>query len=67
MRITAHLSYRRIRRYSVWRLKRLEARDFSKELFHMTDNYVIDIQDPGNALDALMFVLAIEAEKCSRN
>ena len=23
--------------------------------------------DPGNALDALMFVLAIDAEKCSRN
>ena len=67
MRITAYLSYRRIHRYSVGRLKRLEARDFSKELFHMTDNYVIDIQDPGNALDALMFVLAIEAEKCSRN
>ena len=33
----------------------------------MTDNYVIDIQDPGNALDVLMFVLAIEAEKFSRN
>ena len=30
MCITAHLSYRRIRRYSVWRLKRLEARDFSR-------------------------------------
>ena len=30
MRITAHLSYRRIRRYLVWRLKRLEARDFSR-------------------------------------
>ena len=29
MRIPAHLSYRRIRRYLVWRLKRLEARDFS--------------------------------------
>ena len=40
---------------------------FSKELFHMTDTYVIDVQDPGNALDALMFVLAIDAEKCSRN
>ena len=25
----------------------------SKELFHMTDTYVIDVQDPGNALDAL--------------
>ena len=39
----------------------------SKELFHMTDTYVIDVRDPENALDALMFVLAIDAEKCSRN
>ena len=39
----------------------------SKELFHMTDTYVIDVQDPRNALDALMFALAIDAEKCSRN
>ena len=31
------------------------------------DTYVIDVQDPGNALGALMFVLAIDAEKCSRN
>ncbi|MDY3039207.1 MAG: hypothetical protein SOR88_03795 [Roseburia inulinivorans] len=31
------------------------------------DAYVIDVQNPGNALDALMFVLAIDAEKCSRN
>ena len=29
----ADLSYRRIRRYSVWRLKRLEARDFSHVRF----------------------------------
>ena len=39
----------------------------SKELFHMTDQYVIDVYDPQNALVALMFVLAIDAEKCSRN
>ena len=39
----------------------------SKELFHMTDTYVIDVREPENALDALMFVLAIDAEKCSRN
>lgn len=39
----------------------------SKELFHMTDTYVIDVPDTGNVLDALMFVLAIDAEKCSRN
>lgn len=39
----------------------------SKELFHMTDTYVIDIADPQDALHALMFVLAIDAEKCSRD
>ncbi len=39
----------------------------SKELFHMTDTYVIDVADPEDALGALMVVLAIDAEKCSRN
>ncbi len=39
----------------------------TKELFHMTDQYVIDVPDQSNALIALMFVLAIDAEKCSRN
>ena len=38
-----------------------------KEIFNVTDTYVIDVKDPENALDALMFVLAIDAEKCSRN
>lgn len=39
----------------------------SKELFHMTDTYVIDVARPEDALMALMVVLAIDAEKCSRN
>lgn len=39
----------------------------SKELFHMTDQYVIDVPNPEDSLIALMFVLAIDAEKCSRN
>lgn len=38
-----------------------------KELFHWTDTYVIDVADPADALHALMVVLAIDAEKCSRN
>ncbi len=38
----------------------------SKELFHMTDTYVIDVVRPEDALMALMVVLAIDAEKCSR-
>ena len=39
----------------------------SKELFHWTDTYVLDIEDPADALYVLMFVLAIDAEKCSAN
>lgn len=38
-----------------------------KEIFNFTDTYVIDVKDPENALDALMFVLAIDAEKCTKN
>ncbi len=39
----------------------------SKELLHWSDTYVIDVMDPDNALYCLMVVLAIDAEKCSRN
>lgn len=39
----------------------------SKELFHFTDTYVIDVKYPDDALCALMLVLAIDAEKCSRD
>ena len=39
----------------------------SKELFNWTDTYAIDVAEPGDALRALMVVLAIDAEKCSRN
>ena len=39
----------------------------SKEIWHWTDTYVIDIHNPQDALYALMLVLAIDAEKCSRN
>lgn len=38
----------------------------SKELFQWTDTYTIDVADPADALCALMLVLAIDAEKCSR-
>lgn len=37
-----------------------------KELFHLSDTYVLDIADPGDALHVLMFTLAMDAEKCSR-
>ena len=39
----------------------------SKQLFNWTDTYEIDVRDPQDALSALMLVLAIDAEKCSRN
>lgn len=39
----------------------------SKELWNWTDTYVIDVHNPQDALCALMLVLAIDAEKCSRS
>lgn len=39
----------------------------SKQLFNWTDTYVIDVYNPQDALCALMLVLAIDAEKCSRD
>lgn len=38
----------------------------SKQLFNWTDTYEIDVRLPQDALVSLMFVLAIDAEKCSR-
>ncbi len=37
----------------------------SKELFRLTDTYILDIADPEDALLCLMIVLAIDAAKCS--
>ena len=39
----------------------------SKEIFNWTDTYSIEVQNPADALSALMLVLAIDAEKCSRD
>lgn len=39
----------------------------SKEPFRFTDAYVLDVDDPDDALGVLMVALAIDAEKCSRN
>ena len=40
--------------------------NITKELLNWTDTYVIDVHNPQDALCALMLVLAIDAEKCSR-
>ena len=39
----------------------------SKELWNFTDTYVIDVKSQDDALCVLMLVLAIDAEKCSRD
>ncbi|MGI5948198.1 MAG: LURP-one-related/scramblase family protein [Lachnospiraceae bacterium] len=39
----------------------------SKEVWNWTDTYVIDVADERDRLCVLMLVLAIDAEKCSRN
>lgn len=39
----------------------------SKEIWNWTDTYVIDVADPADAMCVLMLVLAIDAEKCSRD
>lgn len=44
-----------------------EVATVSKQLFQWSDTYVIDVNDPQDALCALMLVLAIDAEKCSRD
>ena len=38
-----------------------------KQLLNLTDTYAIDVANPQYALYALMFVIAIDAEKCSRD
>ena len=45
---------------SKWKVK-------MSELLHWFGTYVIDVADPRDDLCALMFVLAIDAEKCSRD
>ena len=39
----------------------------SKEIMNWTDTYSIDVREPDDALYALMLVIAIDAEKCSRD
>lgn len=39
----------------------------NKVIFNFTDTYEIDVVNPASALYALMFTLAIDAEKCSHH
>ena len=38
----------------------------SKELFNLTDTYCVEVYDQIDVLNALLLVIAIDAEKCSR-
>ena len=53
--------------YDVQDYNGLPIAHLSKELWNLTDTYVIDVADPRDALCVLMLALAIDAEKCSRS
>ena len=52
--------------YSILDQSGRQIAEVAKQLFNWTDTYMIDVQNPNDALCALMLVLAIDAEKCSR-
>ena len=53
--------------YSIYNSAGMHIAQIKKELFNFTDTYVIDVRYPEDVLSALMLVLAIDAEKCSRD
>lgn len=53
--------------YTIMDRNRGHVAEVSKQILNWTDTYVLDIADPGDALGVLMLVLAIDAEKCSRD
>lgn len=53
--------------YSVCSATGNEIAVVSKEIWNWTDTYSIDVVDPDDALSVLMLVLAIDAEKASRD
>ena len=53
--------------YSITAADGARVASINKEIWNFTDTYTIEVPDGENALLALMVVLAIDAEKCSRN
>ena len=53
--------------YSILGASGVKLANVSKELFNWTDTYTIDVYNANDALFALMLVIAIDAEKCSRD
>ena len=52
--------------YNIINSKGFKIATISKEIFNWTDTYCIDIYDQIDVLNALLLVIAIDAEKCSR-
>ena len=52
--------------YSIYDSADRNVASVSKELWNWTDTYIIDVRKPEDVIYALMLVLAIDAEKCSR-
>lgn len=53
--------------YSILNTQGQTVAQISKEVFKWTDTYVMNINNPQDAIYVLMLVLAIDAEKCSNN
>ena len=53
--------------YSILNAQGLCIATVTKEIWNWTDTYSIDVSNPQDTLYALMLVLAIDAEKCSRD
>lgn len=53
--------------YTIYDFDKNYVARISKEFFKLADSYIINVNSPEDALPALMLVLAIDAEKCSRN
>lgn len=53
--------------YGIFNGTGLQIASITKEVLNFTDTYVIDVMNPEDAIYALMLVLAIDAEKCSRD
>ena len=53
--------------YNILNQNNIPVADISKQIWNWTDTYIIDVFNPNDALYALMLVLAIDAEKCSRD
>ncbi len=53
--------------YEIYNTQGAMVANINKEIFNWTDTYSIDVKRQEDALPALMLVLAIDAEKCSRN